>query len=75
MSINFNQLVTTTRKYYQNQVAKGEYNKVDPRTQQIMALTTQVENLKNKPSNKAAHSMATGNSGRGSGIVLGICLN
>ena len=66
MGINFNRLVATTRKYYQNQVAQGEYNKVDPIIWQIMALTTQLENLKSEPSNKAAHYTAPDTSGRGS---------
>jgi hypothetical protein len=37
-SISFSELVTASRKKYQNMVAQGEYGKLDAKSTQIMAL-------------------------------------
>ena len=52
-SITFNQLVTASRKKYQNMVAQGEYGKIDPKSTQIMALTTEIHKMKEELSDKS----------------------
>ena len=58
-SITFNQLVAATRKYYQNQVAQGQYGKVDPRNAQLMTLMTKIDKLEGDLNKKNATALGT----------------
>ena len=65
-SISFNELVTASRKKYQNMVAQGEYGKLDAKSTQIMALTTEIQHLKEEllSDNKTALTTDTSNTAR-----------
>ena len=66
-NITFNQLVGASRKYYQNQVAQGLYGKVDPRTTQIMALTTKINTLQGQLNGGGGAALTTSGNGGGGG--------
>ena len=53
-NITFEQLVVCARKKYLNMKAQNEYNKVDPRSAQLIALTTEVTKLKSELESKSA---------------------
>ena len=53
-NITFEQLVVCARKKYLNMRAQNEYNKVDPRSAQLIALTTEVTKLKGDLEKKSA---------------------
>ena len=44
-SITYEQLVVAARKKYRNMIESGDYNAVDPKSAQIMALVTRIQTL------------------------------
>ena len=53
-NITFEQLVVCARKKYLNMKAQNEYNKVDPQSAQLIALTTEVTKLNSELESKSA---------------------
>jgi len=59
-NISYGELVAASRNKYQNMVAQGEYGKVDPRETQMIALATEVQQLRGQLASANTTSKAPG---------------
>ena len=69
--ITFLQFVLAARNKYLNMVASKEYNKVDLRKQELLALTTKIESLEAQLRQNTALAMS-GGGGSGTNVVFGL---
>ena len=70
-SITYEQLVVAASKKYRNMIESGDYNAVDPKSAQIMALVTRIQTLEKggaASGGTQSHILATDGKSRPSGV-------